>query len=830
MGNRIIGWLETLFFSTRPVVVLLFIAVTAFMGFEAAHTQIKASYYKQLPRQHPYMATYFHYRENFGSANHILVALVQRNGQPIFNKQFMQQLEDVTTAVFNITGIKRSSVKSLFTPNVNYFEVTRQGFKGGPVVPARYKPSPQIFRTIRQNVLKANIVGRLVSNNLSGAMVSADLLEKNPVTGKKTDYQRVAADLEQIRHKYQTQNIRIEIIGFAKVIGDIAAATGQVVSFFGIVFVITALLLLVYLGSYKLAVVPLLSGLCAIIWELGMLNLLGYGLDPYAILVPFLIFSIAVSHATQKANNFADNLAAGDMDSLAAARHTFRYLVVPAAIAIVTGTVGFATMYLIPIQAIRELAITASIGVAVILLIDLILVPVLLSYLHIKKLEKFRDKMRRREALGDKLWRPLSRLAAGRSAIITLIVCVILVGLGYREQQNLTIGVSHPGVPALRPDSRYNQDARAIQKQFDISTNLLMVIAETQPSACIKYRNMEVINRFAHTMDNVPGVVSTTSLAGIAPGTYQGYHHGSLKWHVLPRNRYALAQAIHPVQPSSGLLNNDCSAMPILVFTTDHRASTLKTVTSAVKLFNVHNHLQPQATYSKPGKGIGLPPEQLEKRISFVSPHLRAIVTGDNGDKHPSGNPPPPVYFNLAAGPVGVMAATNEVIDAKEGPILLYVYLAVIILCLISFRSIGGALCVLLPLAGVSVLAYALMALLGIGLKTSTLPIAALGVGLGVDYGIYIFNTMFSYLHDGLPLQQAYYQALRRTGKVVLFIGIILAVGVSTWLFSGLQFQADMGLLLIFFFIVNMLGAIFVLPALARFLLPGKLRKGKTGQ
>jgi predicted RND superfamily exporter protein len=174
------------------------------------------------------------------------------------------------------------------------------------------------------------------------------------------------------------------------------------------------------------------------------------------------------------------------------------------------------------------------------------------------------------------------------------------------------------------------------------------------------------------------------------------------------------------------------------------------------------------------------------------------------------------------------MAATNEVIAAKEGPILLYVYAAVIVLCLLSFRSIAGTLCVLLPLAGVSVLAYALMAVLGIGLETSTLPVAALGVGLGVDYGIYIFNTMFSYLQEGLPLQKAYYQALRRTGKVVLFIGINMAVGVSTWLFSGLQFQADMGLLLIFFFIVNMLGAIFVLPALARFFLWNKAKKARA--
>src|SRR5699024_2882511 len=217
------------------------------------------------------------------------------------------------------------------------------------------------------NAMKANIVGRLVGNNFSAALISASLLESNPVTGEKTNYLEVAKNLQKIRQKYETKNIRVAVVGFPMVVGDIAGAVGQVAMFFGIVFLITAILLVIYLGSFKLSVLPLLSGICAIIWELGMLNLLGYGLDPYAILVPFLIFSIAVSHATQKANNFADNVATGGMDSLPAARHTFRYLVVPAAIAIITGTVGFATMYLIPIEAIRELAITAAIGVAAIL-------------------------------------------------------------------------------------------------------------------------------------------------------------------------------------------------------------------------------------------------------------------------------------------------------------------------------------------------------------------------------------------------------------------------------------------------------------------------------
>jgi predicted RND superfamily exporter protein len=172
----------------------------------------------------------------------------------------------------------------------------------------------------------------------------------------------------------------------------------------------------------------------------------------------------------------------------------------------------------------------------------------------------------------------------------------------------------------------------------------------------------------------------------------------------------------------------------------------------------------------------------------------------------------------------------------------LYVFGAVILLCLVSFRSWRAAFCIVVPLALVSVMAYALMALLQIGLKVSTLPVVALGVGVGVDYGIYLFFRLRSYISkgtrhsgglvemDGFALEvpdenkmlfeEALTASLRQTGSAVLFTGLTLAVGVSTWIFSDLKFQADMGVLLTFMFLFNMLGAIFLLPAIARWLMP----------
>ena len=174
--------------------------------------------------------------------------------------------------------------------------------------------------------------------------------------------------------------------------------------------------------------------------------------------------------------------------------------------------------------------------------------------------------------------------------------------------------------------------------------------------------------------------------------------------------------------------------------------------------------------------------------------------------------------FSLASGPVGVMAATNEAVKAAQDPMMVYVFGAVIILCLLSFRSLRATLSVVVPLYVVSVLAQALMTFLQIGLTVSTLPVIALGVGIGVDYGIYILSTMSQKLKEGSNVKEAYLEALKERGSAVLFTGITLAIGVSTWVFSSLKFQMDMGILLTFMFLVNMLGAIIVLPALARVL------------
>ena len=753
-------------FRFRTPLVCGFAALTAVMGYFAVHLRVDASFNKSLPLDHDYIRTFTKYQREFGGANRVLVALMAADGD-MFNREFFAELKKVTDEVTFLPAVDRPQVQSLFTPNVRYIEVVEDGFSGGNVIPADFSPTPANFSRVRENIIKSGKLGQLVANDFSGAIVSAQLLELDPRTGEKIDYVRVAGGLEEIRRRVERESggaIRVHIIGFAKVIGDVSEGARGVLVLFAISIVVTALLVWHYAGRWKLAAAPIVCSLVAVVWQLGGVTALGYGIDPFSILVPFLVFAIGVSHGIQKICTFRNEMFQGH-DGPTAARLAFMQLIAPGIVALLTDTVGFLTMLVIKIQTIRELAITASLGVSVIVITNFFLLPIMLSYLRLPP--SYARWVAERRALGDVLWGRLSREMKPVPSMVIIVGCVGLGVWGEQKAGQIRIGDTAAGVPELRQNSRYNRDTRVVTSKFSIGVDILSVLVETGPNGCIDYDVVSLMDEFEGAVRQVPGVQSVISLPAMAKIINAGYSEGSLKWRVLPRNQQALAQAVSPIETATGLLNRDASVMPIMIFLADHKAETLLAVTDAVKTFAA---------------------------------------------AHPS----PKAKFQLASGNAGVMAATNEVVHAAERPILHWVFGAVIALCLITFRSIRATLCIVVPLAIVSYLAYALMVGLGIGLKTSTLPVVALGIGIGVDYGIYIFARLQSALRAGAYFDDAMFAALKDAGAAVVFTGLTLAIGVSTWIFSSLKFQADMGLLLTFMFLVNMVGAIILLPAMAR--------------
>ena len=804
---------ENIVFGNRPLILIVFTAITLAMLYFAAQLKVDAGFKKQVPLQHEYMQTFQDYEAEFGGANRVLVAVIAKDGD-MFDQEFLKTLENVTNDVINLDSTDDARSRSLFTPNVRFIEVVEDGLSGGNVIPQTFTPNvegftstPEDFQAIRGNIVKANIVGRLVAKDWSGAMIWADLIPESDVN--KVDYQEVAAQFEAIRTKYEDENHTVHIIGFAKVVGDISDGARSVIKFFAVTIAFTWLLLFLYSTSVKLASLTVAAALVSVVWMLGALKLMGFGIDPMNMLTPFLIFAIAVSHGEQMINRFRGEIFFGGLEEgtveelrarakdavepLEAARLSFRMLLVPGTVALIAGCIGFGAIMVIPIDMVRELAITATVGVALTILTDLVLLPVLLSYTRLRNIDRKREFRLRQLTRFDKIWAALSRLSKPVPAAIVILIGVVVWFFAWQHGNKVMIGDAQKGVAELRPDARYNQDAVLIAERFALGVDIMNVIAEAAPSACTtSFNAMETIDRFAWHMENVEGVEQVITLPAAAKIVNAGWNDGSVRWRILPRDPDTLRQATQSFETDSGLLNADCSAIPITIFTSDHQATTIDRVVAAVKEFREANDAY------VPGNLRLQLAEQAAENPDFTSDQ---------------------VNLRLATGNVGVAAATNDTVRESEHMILMLLYAAVFVMCWISFKNPLAALCVLAPLVLVTELGHSLMVELDIGMKVNTLCVVALGVGIGVDYGIYIFARMRESMLQGRTVAESYFVALKTTGIAIFYTALTLAVGVAMWIFSDLKFQADMGIMLTFMFVVNMVAAIIFLPALCRWLL-----------
>lgn len=754
--------LERFLFFRRGWVVTLFGFLTLWFIWQASQIRPDASFVKMIPSSHPYVSNFLQYRDDLaGLGNSVRVSVEATDGD-IFSAEFQETLKQVTDEVFFIPGVDRSALKSIWTPNIRWTEVTEEGFVGGPVIPQTYDGSADSLEQVRINILRSGQVGRLVANNFRSAIIQVPLFDTHPQTGEKLDYQQFSHQLEElIRDKYERPGVKVHITGFAKIVGDLIDGAKQVALFFAIAFVVTLVLLYLYSGSVTGTLIPLTCSVIAVIWQLGLLNVMGFGLDPYSMLVPFLVFAIAVSHGVQIVNTITLESALGAGKQLAAQR-AFRAIFIPGLIALLSDGIGFVTLRVIEIEVIQDLAIAASVGVAVIILTNLLLLPVLMSFAGVgpRAIKRAQNTISQPHTR----WSALTVFTQPKGAVAAIVVALVLAGVGFHLSSDLKIGDLDSGAPELRADSRYNLDNQFITRNYSTSSDTFVVMVKTGEEQCSRYSTLALVDQFQHSLKNVAGVQSSISLADVSERVTAGLNEGSLKWRSVSRNQMVINASLAYVP--SGLMNSSCSLLPVIIFLDDHRAETLLGVTAAIEAFaDAHNS------------------EQIE--------------------------------FLMAAGNAGFEAATNEVIGTAQYEMLLWVYAVVSLLCLLTFRSLKTVFCIIAPLALTSLLCQALMAQLGIGVKVATLPVIALGVGIGVDYGIYIYSKLNTYLVQGYTLPDAYVETLKSTGKSVAFTGLTLAIGVVLWVFSPIRFQADMGVLLTFMFIWNMLGALILLPALS---------------
>ncbi|WP_271410949.1 efflux RND transporter permease subunit [Pseudomonas sp. Q1-7] len=762
--QRLVNLTERGLFHNRLAVLVCFLAASLLLGWKALELRPDASFTRMIPTGHPFIQNYLKFEDVLRPQSNVLRVLVENPEGEIFTKAYMETLREVSDRIFYLPGVDRGNLKSLWTPNALWSEVTTEGLRAGRVIPDGYDGSPAALAQVRLNVLRANMLGSYVADDSRSTVIRVPLLEVDPQTGQPLDYGVFTQRLETVREHFAAQGVSIRVIGFAQIIGDLIAAASDIALFFAITVGLISLLLYAYCRCWRSTAVTVLTCLLTVVCQLGLLSLLGYGLDPYSILVPFLIFAIGISHAVQNINLMMSEMGHG-CGPVEASRRTFRALFIPGTTALLADAVGFITLLVIDIGVIQQLAITASIGVFVAIFTKMFLLPVLMSYVGVSP--RGMAQQRKRANSSWPVFRRLARVVEPRIALPLLLGALVLLGIGYLERRDLKIGDLDAGAPEFRPEARYNQDNAYLLKHYTTSTDVYVVIFKTPQEQCARFAAADLANRFEQHMLDVEGVESVASLYGHMRFAILARNEGNPKWAEFSRDQYVMNGARSGA--SSEFVDSDCSVAPISLYLRDHKAETLSRVVQAVEAF------------------------------------ARQQPTGE---------------FEIlqAAGNAGIEAAINIVIRFSEPMMLALVFFITSLVVWWEFKSLKVTFALMAPLYLSTVLCEAVMAQMGLGVKIATLPVIALGVGIGVDYGIYLYSRIEGFLHQGLRFQAAFFEALKTTGTSIAFTGLTLAVGVATWAFSALKFQADMGLLLVLLFIWNMVGALVLLPAIASLL------------
>lgn len=762
---RIEQWL----FSHRLLTLASLALFTLGMAWFAVQLRMEAGFEKQLPIGHEYIETFETYRNDLLGANRLTVVVKAHQGT-IWSQPALKRLYDVTQALIFLPNVSRSSVRSLWTPNAFVNEITEEGFRADPLVPGTVTPESldeASIAMIANSTAQGGFIGTLVARDQSSAMITVDLNEFD-ATGQRLDYVAYNQVLEQqIRRQFEDQDFEIQIIGFAKQIGDIAVGASAVLEFCLLALLLTAAAVYWYCHSLRFTLLAVGCSLVSLIWQFGALRLLGYGLDPLAVLVPFLVFAIGVSHGVQQINFIVREIACGKSVE-GAARASFSGLLIPGTLALVTAFVSFVTLLLIPIPMVRELAITASLGVAFKIVTNLVMLPVVASMLSVQDGYAAAEEVSRQRRA--RWLHGLARLSEWHNVRWVLGMAVLIFVTAAWQSHDRVVGSLQAGAPELREDARFNRDALSIASHYDIGLDWLSVVFEVKVEGgandCENVALGQYQDRFVWAMQGVPGVVSVTSFSNSLRQFNEGYNEGNPKMNAVPIDPTNYSSMAAEVARVPGMMRPDCSMTAVHLFLADHKATTIHRVIAAAKAF--------RSQFTQPG-----------------------------------------VSVRLASGNAGVIAAINEEVERSELPMMLYVYGAIALLVFVVYRDWRAVLVCCLPLTLGTFIGYWFMKELQIGLTIATLPVMVLAVGIGVDYAFYIYNRLQLHQALGQPITIAVEHALLEVGVATIFTAITLAVGVATWAFSDLKFQADMGKLLAFMFLVNMIMAMTVLPAFA---------------
>jgi len=760
----------------RFPILLGMIVITLFFGWQVFRLEMYTNFDDLLPQKHPYVKIHNRFRDLFGGANVVQLVVTVKEGD-IYNTKTLEKIQRITYAIEKIPGVNYNQLFSISHRKIKNFQASSWGIRAASIMwPDVPKTEEEISRLKHLIHGDETVYGILVSRDGTSALISATFLEE------RIDFNLIFKAINELCDAEEDANTVIYRTGEPMLYGWIYHYFGQMllISFITI-FTILGLLFF-YFRSFLFMVIPVTAGLISCLWGAGFAGLIGSNFDPLIIVIPFLITARAISHSVQMVERYTEEFdRLGDVKEACIASLTGMFP--PGLLGVLTDAVGIAIISVIPIPIMQKLAYICGFWALSVIFSAVIMNTILLSYLS----GFTRSKEIRKIWLEKFLWHT-GEWTGGRGRWINLVILFLLIGgLTLFTTKRLTIGDAHPGSPLLWQDSLYNKSAAIVNQNFPGTDQLSIVVEGEKEKTLYDAEILKKMEEFQFYLEKSPDVGGTLSLADVVSKINMKVNEDNLKWNIIPESAEAIAQLFwiytNGGDPSDFDRYTDYNYQysNVVAFYKDHRGDTVRKAIEWAKRFIAQN----------PVEGA---------------------------------------TFKLAGGLIGIIAATNEVVAEYSEKVRVFIFLIIFLFVAITYRSFVAGFILTFSVALADFISVAVMAYMNIGLNINTLPVASVGVGIGLDYGIYVVSRMKEEYANTEDIVAAVITGLTTSGKAVTFTATTLIGGIIMWYFlSAVRFQAEMGLLLSLLMFFNMVGAILVVPTLVAVIKPKFIARSQKG-
>jgi predicted RND superfamily exporter protein len=768
------GYLRFLLRNRWPVSLVIAAGTIFFIWLTATRLTILPNFLDLYPPGHPYIQTYFKYRSMFGTSNTLVMVLEVQHGTIFDSVETIEKVNRITLDLLhNVPGVNGEQVISLTHPKLKTTLTSGSGIKVVPIIYPRLPRDKDELEFLRKKVYTTEGVrGLVVSRDDTATLISAGFWEEY------LDLNAMWSKIQEIVKREEADGtVKIYVSGPPILFAYFVQALGTM----GYVFLATAIaitgLLWFYFRSLQGVVIPTFSGLMSAVWGLGFAGLCGFTIDPLVLVVFVLITARALSHSVQSMERYHEEYHLCH-DKNTAIMRSYISLYSPAMVSIAADTAATLTIAVASIPLMQKLSYVAAFWILSIFLSVVTLHPIILSFVRPPAHELKPGRLS--DGFYNAITRGLITLGTGvwRWAVVALFAMVMVFGIYFGHQ--LKTGDAEPGNALMYSDHPYNVAFRKLNEKFVGVASQMVIIAEGKVEGAIKsahtLNQLDLFQRYMEQGDGAEGSLTATTLL---KKIFRTFREGDPKWEMLPTRDDHVGQLFYLI--TAGTSRGEMDRF----FSPDYTNATI-----SIFYRNYNNDIIRGA---------------LDRAKAYIAAHSRPEDT---------------VRYQLAGGLIGILAATNEEVDWSYRVNVPLIFFVVFLLSFATYRSVVGALIVMIPSAVAQPLSEAVMYLIGIDFNINSLPVAAIGIGIGIDYGYYVLSRIVEEYEMVNDFDEANRRALATTGKAIIFTGTTLVVSVVFWLFFPLKFQAEMAFLLMMLMIFHAIGALVFIPAMVSLFRP----------